>query len=241
MNITRFSFSNSKKSVKGFTLIELMVCIGVMMIMTTLLFSSYPDSMVRIGLANTSHKISILVREAQVRGSSVDSRSGMNNLNVVSGYGVYVNSLATTSLILFADFAGTTQQVNHIYVGNGLYDQNPVDEKDSTLNLLQSFYISNICVKNSVDLYCNSGHVNPLPTVNTTTHIDNLTISFIRPNPRPNIYINNVISSYDEACIEIRSPKSPVVPKEPLAGHVRAIKVSNTGFITTSVKSCTAP
>lgn len=223
---------------QGFTLIELMVSIGIMMIMTAVLFSGYPESITRIGLANTAHKVSLLIREAQVRGSSIDSRSG---LNVVSGYGVYVNSAVTNSLILFSDFIDSAS-VARIPLGNGLYDQNPIDEKDSLLKLLQNFYISNLCVKNSSGLYCNFIHSpsNTDPVV-TQTAINNLTISFNRPNPRPNIYINDLkTANYDEACIEIRSPQSPKVPLEPIAGYVRAIKIANTGFITTSVRSCTS-
>lgn len=209
----------TRKLVRGFTLIELMVTIGIMGILTAILFSSYPDSIVRIGLSNTNHKIALLIREAQVRGSSVDSRTG---LNVVSGYGVFASSTATTSLILFSDFVGATQ-LNGIFLGDGLYNKTPVDEKISTLNLLQNFKISNLCVKTGGVQSCIANGLN------------NLTVSFTRPNPRPHIYINNIkTTDYDEACIEISSPKAP------LFGHVRAIKVYNTGFIETLIKSCTA-
>lgn len=209
----------NRKLVRGFTLIELMVSIGVMSILTTILFSNYPDSMVRIGLANTTHKISLLIREAQVRGSAIDSRS---SLNIVSGYGVYVSNSDIYNLTLFSDFASGGTVVNGISLGDGLYNKTPTDEMISSLKLLQKFYISNLCVKTGGVQSC---FLNPT---------DNLIISFTRPNPRPNIYINNNISTdYDEACIEIKSPKAP------LAGHIRSIKIYNTGFITTLINPCT--
>lgn len=208
--------------VKGFTLIELMISIAIMAIMTTVLFANYPDSMVRIGLSNTNHKIALLVREAQVRGSAVDSRS---NLNTVSGYGVYVNMVDTTNLVLFTDFANNSTSTIGIALGNGLYD---INEMISKLTLLQNFYISNLCVKTAEVQSCTTSPVNS---------VNNLTISFTRPNPRPHIYINNPpgtdVTDYDEACIEISSPKAP------LAGHIRSIKIYNTGFITTLINPCT--
>lgn len=214
-----FSFFNKKNISTGFTLIELMVSIGIMSILTTILFSNYPDSITRVGLANTSHKIAILIREAQVRGSSIDSRSGVN---VISGYGVYASSTMTTSLIFFSDFPNNVTQANGIYLGDGLYANN---EMVSTLKLLQDFYISNLCVK--------TGGVQSCISNSTNNIVNNLTVSFNRPNPRPNIYINNTnLMSYDEACIEIKSPKMAQ------AGYMRSIKVSNTGYITTSIIGC---
>lgn len=219
MSITCFSFY--KKYKKGFTLIELTIAMAIMAIMTTVMFSNYPESITRLELANTSHKIALLVREAQVRGSAIDSKS-----NLVSGYGVYANITSENSVKLFSDFSagGTTDVNTGIRLGDGVYDNVP-DEVVSTLKISDKFKVAKLCIKKSTITTCSD----------IDTSLVNLTISFTRPNPRPDIYKNNdeLDSDYDEACIELQTINNPGLP-----GHTRSVKVFNTGFITTLNSRC---
>ena len=80
-------FPSFKKSMKGFTLVELMVSLFIMSVSTGLLLSNYPDSTVRLNLLNDTHNLSLLIREAQVRGSSVDSVNSS-----IGGYGVSISN-----------------------------------------------------------------------------------------------------------------------------------------------------
>ena len=68
---------------RGFTLIELSISMAIIGLLTALLLVRYPDTAVRMTLVNHVQSTALLVREAQVRGSSIDT-----NLGAFGGYGV---------------------------------------------------------------------------------------------------------------------------------------------------------
>jgi hypothetical protein len=201
-------------------------------LLSALLLANYPDSSVRINLVNLSQSLGLLVREAQIRGSAVDSSDGNE-----AGYGVHFSLATSTQVMLFADKVIPGNVVNGISVGDGLYGRNPDDETKSTTTLPLRYLISKICLNSGNNTYCNGS---------TTPAIESLTISFIRPNPQPRFYINNSTSTsftdngtgfpipvpFSGVCVEVSSPRAP------MDGHVRSIKVQGAGFITTSSDLC---
>lgn len=214
------------KSVKGFTLIELMVSIAIMGMMTGFLFLNYPDSAVRVSLVNSMQATELLIREAQMRGSAVDSTSASGA--VLGGYGVYLeikDSNTQSEAVLFGDTVGVgTFNSSGLSVGNGLYDKPPVsmiDETSSILSLPTGFSIARFCVGVAPSTQCFSASG------------QSLTISFTRPSPNPHIYLNDDSgTNYAGACIEIQS-------KDPnLTGHTRSINVYNSGMISNAVSPC---
>jgi type II secretory pathway pseudopilin PulG len=203
---------------KGFTLIELVVSVGIIITLTGVLLINYPDATIRLNLVNTSHYIALLFREAQVRGSAVDSANGS-----IAGYGVYTNLTTPTKLVLFGDLV-TLETKNGVYIGDKTYTTSPTDEMKSITTLPSRFQIGKLCVGTSYPFSCNE---------NNTPPITSLTVTFVRPNPEPYIYINNATStSYTGACVELWSPKHAQ------AGHVRSVRVLGAGLITTSTDAC---
>lgn len=223
-----------KKSALGFTLVELMVSLFIMSIATALLLANYPDSTVRIELLNNVHKFSLLVREAQIRGSAVDSA-----VEDFGGYGVFIDSATSSQAVLFADGVGdrTLKNRSGFVVGDGLYDQGVVTDKTkSILKFKEGFTFKKLCVASSTA-------TNPSPNSkgylcgkirNTDTFpIKTLTIAFIRPSQTANIYVNgSTFEKFSEACVQIYSLKTPT------SGHVRSIHIYNSGVITTTATSC---
>lgn len=205
---------------RAFTLVELLMCIAIIGILSAILLSRYPDSAVRINLLNISHSITLLIQEAQVRGAAVDSAN-----STVAGYGVYFTTTASTSAILFADTITATQR-NGIYIGDGLYTTTPLDETRSTTILPSRYSIQKLCTGTGYPFTCGASSTPPITT---------LTITFIRPNPEPLIYINDSTSLNQPiagACIELWSPYAPS------AGHVRSVRVLGAGLITSSNQAC---
>ena len=204
---------SQKIKLKGFTLIELIISMAIMSLMTVVMFADYPESSMRVNLANLTSKISLLIREAQIRGSSVDSGVSGN----ISGYGLYFNLANPNKVIMFNDLAIPSS--GGISVGNGLYD---AVESNLVTNIISGFKINKLC----------TGGGFPFSTCNATT----LTVSFTRPNPQAVIYVgaNQTPSSDGGACIELYSPRAPKV------GHVRSVQVFNSGRISTSNKGCTS-
>lgn len=205
---------------KGFTLVELLMCIGIMMLMTTALLDNYPETSMRLNVNNTVHKVTALMREAQIRGSAVDSVSSS-----VGGYGMYFDRNTKEQVLLFADAIDTSiERPYGLGVGNGLYDTIPITEKKKSIILLPGYSFKRICVTNGTVYVCNH---------ETALDIESLTISFSRPSSIAHIYVNGDSSvEYSSACIEVHSPKSPK------SGHVRAVQFYHSSMVTTSGTTC---
>ncbi len=201
---------------RGFTLIELMISMAIMLILSGILFARYPETVKRLTLANTTHTVALLIREAQVRGSAVDSVN-----STLGGYGVYASLTNPTQLILFGDVVDGTVSRYQIATGDGLYQSGgSTPEAKTTVRLPTGYTIVKLCTGSGFPFTC---------SVTTTT----LTISFIRPDPQPNIYVNaSKATNFSAGCIELRSPLAP------LPGHVRSVQVFNSGMIRTQVGKC---
>lgn len=211
---------------RGFTLLELMVSVAIIAVLTGIVLINYPEGSMKITLSNINNKAALLIREAQVRGSAIDS----NNTTLaaespVGGYGVHVTLANPDRFILFADSVDALQPKPYgLLVGDGLYQTTPINELYSTTMLPSGYSVKKICVGSSFPYTCNS-YGSPA--------VSALTISFTRPSPQPAIYINNSrTTSYSSACIELNSPRAPGV------GHIRSISVYTSGMIRTALTKC---
>ena len=234
----RHTASSGGRSLRGFTIIELVVSIGIMVTLMTTILANYPESNIRVNLALLAHTITLSLREAQLRGSSVESK----DLSV-GGYGVFFDVASSTHYALFNDFA-TVPGPNGLDVGDGIYATSSIlslDETVSTTYFPYQFRISKLCVGvgypfSGANGSCNTDDSAGLPDVNT------LTVDFIRPNPQPIITINqgdlsNIRSSTSSqmlsaACIEVDS-ESPN-----RARYVRSAQIFSSGMIAASKNGC---
>lgn len=209
------------RSLRGFTLVELSVSLAVILMLTTVLLSSYPETTVRLTLANLTHTTSLLIREAQVRGSAIDSANSS-----LGGYGVHISLASPNQLILFGDTVDPSVPKPYgVAIGNGRYESgSPVNEAKTITTLPSRYAISKLCAGIGFPFSCNDAN-NPA--------ITSLTISFTRPDPMPTIYVNNASSTTaSAACIELRSPQAP------LSGHIRSVQVFSSGMIRTQIGTC---
>jgi len=207
--------------IPAFTLVELMVSLAVIMTLTVILLSRYPETAIRLTLANMSHTVSLLIREAQVRGSAIDS-----NNSALGGYGVYAALASPQQLVLFGDTVDPgVPKPYGITIGNGLFESSsPVDETKTITTFPNRYVIKKLCVGTGFPFTCNGAN---------TPVITSLTISFTRPNPIPNLYINNTPSTTSTAaCIELHSPQAP------LTGHIRNVQVFSSGMIRNDIGKC---
>lgn len=222
---------------RGFTLVEVMVALFIMSVSTALLLSNYPDSTVRLNLLNYSHNYALLVREAQIRGSSVDSAS-----TTIGGYGVFITTATSGQAALFTDSATDLNDVvikknsAGLPIGDGVFNQvySPNDTIKSVLKLNDGFSFKKLCVSSSTATENVPTVIHPFlcHTVNGSS-TRNITISFNRPSQAAHIYLNNeTANDYTSACIELYSPKSPI------PGHIRSVRVFRAGVITTTATTC---
>lgn len=132
-NLFRQNNSNNKpgtSSVKGFTLIELMVSIAIMAFIVGVALINHGKFNNTIALTNLSYEMALSIREAQVYGVSVRSFGSVTPTQ----YGVWFYG-NPTQYILFADTNG-----------NNVFDSGEAVE---TAQITQGNYISNFCAEKS--------------------------------------------------------------------------------------------
>ena len=92
---------------RGFSLIELMVAVGILVLINTMIFANYPEFSQKVALRRTSEEIALIVRQAQAYSLGIKrSASGGDNY---FGFGVHFDKSPTNSksLILFTDSGST--------------------------------------------------------------------------------------------------------------------------------------
>lgn len=225
-------FPRTSSSFSGFTMVELLVSLGIMATIMGTVIINYPESSLRINLAILTHETALAVREAQLRGTAVDSQ----DLSI-GGYGVYFSLASSSQYAYFNDIA-TTPGPNGLPVGDGMYSTlSGADETISITDFPKRYAISKLCVGKGFPFSGPNGGSCNNDLANSVPQIDTLTITFIRPNPRPTITINQDSSSTIQtglsgSCIEIVSPKGGG------PGNVRSVQVYASGRIMTSDLGC---
>jgi prepilin-type N-terminal cleavage/methylation domain-containing protein len=146
------------KNIKGFTLVELLVSVGIFALMTALLMTRYGNFNQGILLNNLAYDIALNIRSAQSYGLNVKSAPGAaanfsNDFRYPFGVEFESNS---DVFILFADINS-----------NGFFD-------DGLGAILTTRKIKNIA---SIDSLCVTN------TGSCSTTVSTLTISFRRPDP----------------------------------------------------------
>lgn len=165
----------------GFTLIEMLVVIGIIGMLSAVTLANYRDVSARISLENLVQQMAIIVRQAQVYGISVAKTT--NVISEYPPYGVHFNTSPATSFILFVDNDG-----------NGQYSGQSEDVE--VINLKNNNIVSDISA-NKLSSSCTT--VLPLGT---------LDIIFTRPNPEAVFYAISGESRVYPSDVEItvRSP-----------------------------------
>ncbi len=204
---------------KAFTLIELMVSVGIMTLVLGITLMQKPEATLRLSLADSMNSLELTLRQAQLQGSAVNSVTGL-----YGGAGVYLDLGTSTKALRFRDRIDTNIP-STLGVGDGLYNQGAFGEREEELNFLRGNKIKKICVSMSTSTFlCNDAH---------DPEIKNLTLSFKRPNPTVNIYINNTTDiSYGSACIQLETLKAPG------PGHVRSLYVYQAGIMSKRMSDC---
>jgi prepilin-type N-terminal cleavage/methylation domain-containing protein len=204
---------------QGFTLIELLVSVSIMAIILGITFSGGPQSIMRLTLTDNAYQVELMVREAQLQGSAINSFN-----DIYGGVGIFIDRSTPSQVVKFKDIIDASIQ-RAIGVGNGLYDTTPTDEKESLFKMSNNHRIGKLCVASSTSpLMCNDSQ--PI-------HINTLTVSFNRPKQTAHIYINGTSSvDYTMACIQVDSLKSPA------PGFVKSLYVYRSGMITKTSEIC---
>jgi prepilin-type N-terminal cleavage/methylation domain-containing protein len=164
------------KNIKGFTLVELVISIGIFAMMTALLLAKYGNFNQGILLTNLAYDVALTIRNAQSYGLNV--KSAVRNDNLFSyPYGVHFD-INSTTFTFFNDFNDDDHPSNYIY-DNG--------EAISTSQMKRGVKISALCVGTGPS----DCGINP----------SSLDVAFKRPNPDAIIKGDGVTYSYAEVTL----------------------------------------
>ena len=171
-------------SKKGFTLVELMVTVTIMMIMTLVVFFNYNKFNDGSLLNSLAYDMSLTIRQAQVYGTGV-REIGVNSqpitINTVistsfsDSYGVHFDLANPTSFIMFHD-APTVPLASGRNIGDGVYRFADDGEPLQTYTFQRGIKIKELCFSPSQGAAdsCLSG---------TGGEAGKLDITFLRPDP----------------------------------------------------------
>jgi prepilin-type N-terminal cleavage/methylation domain-containing protein len=140
----------------GFTLIELIVVVSILVIITTVMLANHARYGSSVILQNLAYDVALSIRQAQVYGISVARYGTTTESRFDRGFGMHFNSNAT-QYVLFAD----------VFAQNGVYDSN---EQVNISSITNGYRISDLCAT--------------LPGSNVETcGYSNLDILYLRPEP----------------------------------------------------------
>ncbi len=167
----KYSLNNTK----GFTLVELMISVGIFAMMTALLLAKFGTFNQGILLSNLAYDVALTIRNAQSYGLNVKSADRATN---VFDYPYGVHFVAGESKFTF--FADVNS--------SGVYDSGDDSIPTQITNIKRGSKILKICLNSDCT---------PPPTPPTT-----LDITFKRPDPNALIRIDGGTKSYAKIVLE---------------------------------------
>lgn len=178
----------------GFTIIELMICVFIFAMMTTLLLAKYGSFNTNVLLTNLAYDVALTIRNAQSYGLNVKSSPNEEN-KFNYAYGVHI--ALGTEFIFFVDTDG-----------DGVYD---VDEKITSTTIKRGMSIGRICP--------GANECKSLPNTVNGVAVDwpeSIDITYKRPNPEAKIVTTNnnvpIVNTSPYSSIALKNSLSTTLP-----------------------------
>ncbi len=184
-------------NMKGFTLIEMMVTVGIMAVITTITLANHSRFGGQMMLRSLAYEIALVVREAQTYGVSVRRASTATGFD--TGYGIHFDPSTPSSYIMFSDVDG-----------DGLYTAGD-DILVAEYNIGRGNQINRLCVTVGPHTSCNQ----------------KVDILFMRPEPDALIRFNGIFNNlYEKVEIELISPRGDTISViVEVSGQISVIKM----------------
>ena len=180
------------KTNQGFTIIEMVVVVGIFALLSGVIFSGFNDFSVKASLDNLTHQVALIIREAQVYGISVSQSSPQQ----FKGYGAYFSVETPGNHKNFFIFNDKNQ--------NETYDSgvgSPCDGSDECIekvSIKTGDMVEKIRAREKTDIL-------------NTLSLKEVHIVFTRPNPDANILgidlSNNQFDNLADVEIYLISPR----------------------------------
>ena len=202
----KYPKSKKLKSETGFSLIEMIVSISIILIITSVVLVRQSAFTSTVLLKNLAYGVALSVREVQTAAVSVRGRNGIFDVP----YGIHFDIQKDNQYVLFRD----VKPVSNI---NDKYDVGDTEELVDTITINKNFKLKDLCYENTSTKVCNSNDPN----------FKELVVIFKRPDFDALFNVDNNTNDLDSDIIEVE-----VV----LSGRVddtleRVITVNSTGFV----------
>ncbi|MEX0652403.1 MAG: prepilin-type N-terminal cleavage/methylation domain-containing protein [Candidatus Paceibacterota bacterium] len=175
---------HKKKKNRGFSMVELVVTTGIMLMITSVVLVNHAAFGGNILVGALAYDVGLSIRQAQVFGLSV-REFGVGTGTFDIGYGVHFDIDSNTSYRIFADVDK-----------NNTFDVS--DGTEEVFSIGQGFSIAKVCATS----------VASIELCSDVDDISTLDITFIRPDPDALIRVNgDAATVYQSARVVVRSPK----------------------------------
>ena len=192
---------------RGFTIIELLVCLVIITIITTIILPSRKQFEESLNLTNLAYDIALAIREAQVYSTNVRQANPAGGTFDV-GYGVQVTT-NTNTFKLFADM-----DHNHIY-------NSPTDLVIRNYTIGGGSKVLEFCIVSGVPDYC-AAYQSGFPS---------LYISFKRPDSEACMTTGSVNALSTPNCLALMQISEGRITIQSSGGRTKVIKVFSNGQI----------
>lgn len=196
----------SLKSIQAFTLVEIVITVGIVTILSSIAITNYYEFNDRLTISSAGQEMAVNIRQSQSYGLNVKEVAPSGG-NFSAAYGVHLskNSSDNTSYIIFSDING-----------NKKYD--PAGGCGSP----GSECVEKVSLRNGVTV----SDVNATGSCPSTNLAQSMTITFLRPNPDADINFFN--SSGIGVCLSSPNALITVLSK---GGRTIILSVESTGQI----------
>ncbi len=182
---------------RGFTLVELVVTMGIMALITTVTLANHSKFGGQVMLRNLAYELALVVREAQTYGVSVRKTGLATDFD--AGYGIHFDPSTPKNYIMFSDT-----------VADGLY----IPGEDTIVTgygIGRGYKISKLCVTAGINTLCNG----------------TIDLLFKRPEPDASIRFNGVPNNlYEKVEVELISPRGDTMSMiVEVSGQISVIKM----------------
>lgn len=210
-------FPSQRLRTKGFTVVELVVVVGIFAIVSGVVLVNHGKFGGNILITNAAYDIALAIRQSQNYGVSVREFTGGETSSFDFGYGVHLRKSNNKLITMFADVAN-----------DRVYNEKEGDTGTSCLPASECLQLLQLGRGNTIARFC-ATKTNGEEHCSHTNEITFLDITFRRPNPDAlfvtDINADTVLGederAYQKASIVIVSPQ----------GTYREIRVGGTGQI----------
>lgn len=206
---------------QGFTIVELMIVIGIFSVLSAVVLFQYGNFNSQIILTNMAYEVALATRQSQVYALGVRGQAGQDNFS--NRYGMYFDLRPEPEgekFIFFIDRGevdnpdAANKICDGLSPGEDCFACELGDECEESYSFLRDIHIESLCLSDTND---------PIDEDNTCNgdFVDAATITFERPNPDAIIYDPVNAQEYASAAIFVSNQYD----------DLRAVIVKTTGQI----------